>query len=353
MVSCTDTKLPICRSSALRLALWLKYRSLASLDSIGLYLAALISSRHRFSCLPLSASCDTVLSVPLVHLVVFCVMFPSSIRSTAACPNIMQMGEYAVVHHTVILSAQSTASRWPMHLTFGWSEQAVGRDRASPIDLYLSSIIPSVAAWSGLLWCSGYCSNWGGGGQWKTCSMLLRPVPYSPGFRPDNFFLCTRQLLPSLMYPVFVVMPLSIRWDICRQPHVCDTPHSYWACTEYSFLFAAIGTCLWGVSGVYHSVEVLSSHSFRRDSHCLGHQHTFPATSTSPVPFRMIFLFHSARSVCVQHPLCWSSSLCSQTALPAVQLFSASSRALYLEQGIFLLPTNIGISPSEIFLPAP
>jgi hypothetical protein len=139
------------RSSDSRLAMWLKYDSLASLDSPRLSLAALISSRPRFSCIPLAASCNTVLSIPLVHLGLFCVIVSSFIRSTTACPNIMQTGKYPVVYHTVILSAQSTASRWSIHITSGCSEQAVSRDRASRIGLCLCLIIASAAALSKVL----------------------------------------------------------------------------------------------------------------------------------------------------------------------------------------------------------
>jgi hypothetical protein len=137
------------------------------------------------------------------------------------------------------------------------------------------------------------------------------------------------------MYHVVVVVPRSIHGDIRCQPHVCDTRPQYWTCMQYSSLLAAIGTCRLACSGVYHSVEVLSFRTCCRDSLCLVSQYTFPATSTAPVPFRIIFLFHSARSVHVQLTLCWFPAVFLLTALPAVQLSSAFGRALHQEQCIY------------------
>jgi len=88
-------------------------------------MATSISSHRRSSCLALAAICDAISSLPWIRLAVVQVMFFSSIGSTASWPNIRRNGEYPVVRLTVILSAQSTAGRWSIHISFGSSDQAV------------------------------------------------------------------------------------------------------------------------------------------------------------------------------------------------------------------------------------
>jgi len=68
---------------------------------------------------------DAVSSLPWIGFAVFHVKFFSSIMSTASWPNIRLNGGYPVVRLTVILSDQSTAGRWSIHISFGSSEQAV------------------------------------------------------------------------------------------------------------------------------------------------------------------------------------------------------------------------------------
>ena len=96
-------------------------------------MATSIASRRGSSCLALAAIIDAVSHIPWIQLAVFHVKFSSSIGSTASLPNIRQNSEYLVVHLTVILSAQSTAGRWSIHISFGSSEHAVSLASASAI----------------------------------------------------------------------------------------------------------------------------------------------------------------------------------------------------------------------------
>jgi hypothetical protein len=113
-------------------------------------MVTLISSRRRSSCLALAAISDAVLSIPWIQLAVFHVKFSSSIRSTAWWPNIRRNGEYPVIRLTVIQSAQSTASRWLIHISYGSSEEALSLDSASAIGLCPRSISPLTVAWYGV-----------------------------------------------------------------------------------------------------------------------------------------------------------------------------------------------------------
>jgi len=110
-------------------------------------MATSLSSRRHSNCLALASISDAVSSIPWVQLEVFHVKFSSPIGSTASWPNIRRKGEYPVVPMTVVLSAQSTAGRWSIYISFGSSDQAVNLDSASAIGLCPCSITPLAAAW--------------------------------------------------------------------------------------------------------------------------------------------------------------------------------------------------------------
>jgi hypothetical protein len=100
-------------------------RMLASLDSARYCMAALILSHNCSSRHAMVASSDPLLSIAWVRLVIVQVMFPGSIRSTTYWANIRWEDEYPVVCLTVILSAQSTACRPSIHISFIGSEHAM------------------------------------------------------------------------------------------------------------------------------------------------------------------------------------------------------------------------------------
>jgi len=94
-------------------------------------------------------------------------------------------------------------------------------------------------------------------------SLVLRPLPHFPGFRTDKLPLHKRSLLPTLMYPVLVVMPLATPSGIPWLQQVGDIRPPFWACTKYPSLHVAIGEWRLGFSGVNYTVEVLSSRTAR------------------------------------------------------------------------------------------
>lgn len=81
-------------------------------------MSASISSRLRTRGLALAAIIDVVLSTRWIQLAVFHVMLSSSIEGTASWLNIRQTGKYLVASVIVILSAQRTASRCSIHISF-------------------------------------------------------------------------------------------------------------------------------------------------------------------------------------------------------------------------------------------
>lgn len=134
-----------------RLAVWLKYRVLASLSSCRLSMVAMISPRHCSSCHAQAGSCDTLLSIPWMQLTLFHVDSSRSSRCTVSWPKLMSNGKYPVLSLTVVLSAQSTTGRWSTDISFGSSEQPMRYNSASAIGLFPCSITPVVATWYGFM----------------------------------------------------------------------------------------------------------------------------------------------------------------------------------------------------------
>jgi len=154
------------------------------------------------------------------------------------------------------------------------------------------------------------------------------------------------------MYPTLRVLRLPTHWDIRPKPLVDDTHLPFWVWTKYPSPLTARNNSQVGYWRVYCTVEALPYDTARKISPNHWCWHWFLATSSTPLLFVTLLLFHGARSAHVQLPLFSISAPYWLTPLLAVHWFSATGRVLHLKQGISWLPTEIAAFPSKFFFSA-